>query len=78
MTLPTDPALIAIATGVTVLTVGWFAHTILGMRDNVRDLHGAIFDHNDRPGALSRLDDHDKRLKRHSDALRVHGLLEDA
>lgn len=77
MTVPTDPTIVAATVAITVAVVAWFAHTILGMRDTVQDIHRAIFDHNDRPGALSILDEHGKQLKRHSDALRVHGLLSD-
>jgi hypothetical protein len=77
MMLPTDPTIIAVVTAVSVTVVGWFAHTILGMRDQVQDLHRAIFDHNDRPGALTRLDKTEERLKRHSNALRALGALDD-
>lgn len=75
--LPSDPTIIAGTAAISVAVVGWFAHTILGMKEQLQDVHRAVFDHNDRPGVLSIVDDHDKRLKRHSDALRVHGLLSD-
>lgn len=77
MPVPTDPMIVAAMAAVTVAVVGWFAHTILGMRDILRDVHQAVFDHNERPGALTRLDSHERRLNRHSDALRKLGELED-
>lgn len=77
MMLPSDPTIIAATAAVTVAVVGWFAHTILGMRDTLQDLHRAVFDHNGRDGVLTVTDRHEARLKRHSDALRVHGLLGD-
>lgn len=77
MTAPTDPVIILATAAVTVAVVGWFAHTILGMRDLTRDMHLALFGQKDQPGALALLGDHTKQLKRHSDALRVHGLLSD-
>lgn len=77
MTVPTEPTIIAVTVAVTVAVVAWFAHTILGMRDTLQDLHRAVFDHNDRPGALTVLDEHGRRLNRHSDALRKIGALDD-
>ena len=63
---------------VTGVPDGMLAETILGMRDILRDVHQAVFDHNDRPGALTRLDTHESRLNRHSDALRKIGAIDDA
>lgn len=77
MMLPTEPTIIAVTAAITCMVVLWFAHTILGMRDLTRDMHHALFGHDDRPGALDLLDGHTAQLKRHSDALRVHGILSD-
>ena len=77
MMIPTDPAIVGATVAITVAVVAWFAVQILGMRDNVRDLHGALFGIKDRPGALAELAAHGTQLKRHSDALRVHGMLSD-
>lgn len=77
MTVLTEPILVnAALAAIGLLTIGTFI-AIIGMRDQVRDMHGAIFGHNGEPGALTTIRQHEARLNRHSDALRSIGALSD-
>ena len=49
----------------------WFARTLLTVRDDVREMHGAMF--NEHTGVMTRLERHAGRLDRHSDAIRALG-----
>ena len=57
-----------------LLGIGSFL-TLRDVRDQVRDLHTAVF--GPERGVLAVQKDHEKRLNRHSDALRALGGLED-
>ena len=70
-----EPILVNAALAVLgLLGVGSFI-TLRDVRDNVRDLHTAVFA--PERGVLAIQKEHEKRLNRHSDALRALGTLDE-
>ncbi len=73
--MTSEPILVNAALAGIGLLMVWVVHTLVGVRDMVRDVH-LLLTH-EEVGVIPRLKAQEVRGKRHSDALRAANLLGD-